>query len=259
MQLSIHDKEKKEVFASFVCILKNTARDVHWIFTPETWRIEATDASQISLLQSVWKTSWFDTYSFSPTLPQQELAIVVDANDLANIFGAKTDKHNIHVECREGQEDALFIRLESVVKEESTKTFRHSLLSAETSFRCTQMPVIEYDAEVELPTKHLRDVLSQLADFGHDVDIYCDEEVLYVETPGNTSMRVDLNTDATSMVEQAKYDAKYSLQLFSKAVVPSKLCGVVILNMLTDYPMKLHYDIKGGNTLDYYLAPKIKD
>jgi proliferating cell nuclear antigen len=125
------------------------------------------------------------------------------------------------------------------------------------------IPDTEYDAELSLPSKKVTDMLSQLSNFGDDLNIICSDDFVDFKTKGNSGeMRVNIPVDdmsSYSVVEGEDINLNYSLIYISKMCITNKLSSDIDFCLSNQCPMKIKYDLGDNSSLLFYIAPKLAD
>jgi len=96
------------------------------------------------------------------------------------------------------------------------------------------IPSAEYDAEFSVPSKKVTDMLSQLNNFGDDLNIHCSADYVDFKTSGNSvEMRVNIPVDDLSsyaVVENQEINLTYSLIYISKMCITNKISNDIEFN-----------------------------
>ena len=89
------------------------------------------------------------------------------------------------------------------------------------------------------------------------------EEEIQLTTTGITGeMKVDIpieDLSIYSIIEGGQLDLTYSLSYINKMCITSKLSAEIDFAISSDYPMKIHYDLEEGSSIDFYIATKMTD
>ena len=141
---------------------------------------------------------------------------------------ASNSGHPLRFYLEEDNVDTLSIEFKN--KENSKKTdynkfFKLPLLDYE--YQEMVIPTTDYDSEFTLPSKKIADMLSQLSNFGDDLNIKCSEDCVDFKASGNSvEMRVNIPTDdmdSYSIIEDEEVNLTYSLIYLSKMCLTNKL------------------------------------
>ena len=125
------------------------------------------------------------------------------------------------------------------------------------------IPSTDFDAEFSLPSKRVTDMLSQLNNFGDDINIQCFDDCVDFKAKGNSGeMRVNIPVDdmvSYGVVEGEEIYLTYSLLYINKMCMTNKLSTNVDFNVSKECPMKICYDLGDDSSLVFYIAPKMCD
>jgi proliferating cell nuclear antigen len=254
MNLSISDK-KKGIFISIFHILKNSSTEIHATFDIEQLHIQGMDKSHICLFDLKLKKHWFEKYEVS-----SKDEICFNANNFYSIINTKSDEQTLVI--KKETNDFLLIELVNLIKNSDyNKYFSMPLLDYE--YDEMNIPSTDYDAEFSLPSKRVTDMLTQLSNFGDDINIKCSDDCIDFKTNGTSGeMRVNIPVDDMSsygVVEGEEVNLSYSLLYINKMCITNKLTSEIEFSISKDCPMKVNYDLGDDSSLVFYIAPKIDD
>ena len=125
------------------------------------------------------------------------------------------------------------------------------------------IPSTDFDAEFSLPSKRVTDMLTQLSNFGDDINIKCSDYCVDFKSNGTSGeMRVNIPVDDMSsygVIEDEVLDLTYSLVYINKMCITNKLTTDIDFSISKDCPMKINYDLGDDSSLVFYIAPKLSD
>ena len=261
MEFRITDKRKKEIFISIFHLLKNTSSQINLVIDKDTFHIQGIDKSHVCLYNLQLKCVWFDFYN---VLKNHELCF--DTTNFYSMICTKSDDQTLVFYLDDTEADKLIIELKSnetelAKKSDYNKYFKLPLI--EYDYEQMIIPTTEYDAEFSLPSKKITDMLSQLSNFGDDLNIKCSQECVDFKTNGDSGeMRVNIpinDLSSYAIVEDEIINLNYSLTYISKMCVTNKLTNNVDFYMNNEVPMKINYNFGDEGNLAFYIAPKIID
>lgn len=255
MKIIIEDKRKKDIFISIFSLLKNSSSQLNASFDTNNLYIQGMDKSHVCLFNLNLKKNWFTSYEVC-----EKQNICFDASIFYSIINTKGDEQSLVI--KKEKDDSLDIELvNSVKKNDYNKYFSMPLIEYE--YDEMNIPSTDYDAELSLPSKKVTDMLSQLSNFGDDLNIKCSENDSDFSTKGPSGeMRVNIPIDdmsSYSIVEGEFINLTYSLIYISKMCVSNKLSVDIDFSLSSEYPMKIKYDLGDESELLFYIAPKLED
>jgi proliferating cell nuclear antigen len=254
MNIRISDK-KKTNFISIFHILKNSSTDINATFDINNLHIQGMDKSHVCLFDLNLNKEWFESYEVSC---KEEICF--NTNIFYSIISTKSDEQTLVI--KKETNDILLIELINLIKNSDyNKYFTMPLLEYE--YDEMNIPNSDFDAEFSLPSKRLTDMLSQLSNFGDDINIKCSDNCVDFKTKGNSGeMRVNIPVDDMSsygVVEGEEVDLIYSLLYLNKMCVTNKLTTDIDFSISKEYPMKINYNLGEESSLVFYIAPKLSD
>lgn len=253
MNIIISDKKKKDLFISIFHLLKNSSSQINAILDGNNLHIQGMDKSHICLFDLNLKQKWFSTYDV-----KNSESICFDTTIFHSIISVKSEEQSLVI--KKITDDNLSIELISSEKKgDYNKFFTMPLIEYE--YEEMNIPKTEYDAELTISSKKMTDMLSQLNNFGDDINIKCSDECVDFKTKGSSGeMRVNIPIDdmtSYSIVEDEEVNLTYSLAYINKMCVTNKLSTEIELCLSNERPMKISYDLGEDSFLVFYIAPKL--
>lgn len=255
MNITINDKKKKELFISTFQLLKTSATHINASFTSDNMHIQGMDKSHVCLFDLKLKKDWFSDYSVN-----EQTDLCFDTSIFHSMISTKGEDQQLVI--KKVADDSLSIELiNGDKKSDYSKFFTMPLIEYE--YDEMNIPDTEYDAELSLPSKKVTDMLSQLSNFGDDLNIKCSDDFVDFKTKGTSGeMRVNIPVDdmsSYSVVEGEEINLNYSLIYISKMCITNKLSSDIDFFLSNERPMKIKYDLGDNSSLLFYIAPKLSD
>lgn len=255
MNITINDKRKKELFISTFHLLKSSASHINASFSSENVHIQGMDKSHVCLFDLNLKKAWFSNYDV-----KEQTDLCFDAGIFYSMISTKGEDQLLVI--KKVVDDSLSIELiNGDKKSDYSKFFTMPLIEYE--YDEMNIPETEYDAELSLPSKKVTDMLSQLSNFGDDINIKCSDDFVDFKTKGTSGeMRVNVPIDdmsSYSVIEGEDINLTYSLIYVSKMCITNKLSSDIEFCLSNECPMKIKYDLGDDSSLLFYIAPKLAD
>ncbi len=255
MNITINDKKKKELFISTFQLLKSSATHINASFTSDNMHIQGMDKSHVCLFDLNLKKDWFSEYTVT-----EQTELCFDASIFHSMISTKGEDQQLVI--KKVADDSLSIELiNGDKKSDYSKFFTMPLIEYE--YDEMNIPNTEYDAELSLPSKKVTDMLSQLSNFGDDLNIKCSDDFVDFKTKGTSGeMRVNIPVDdmsSYSVIEGEEINLNYSLIYISKMCITNKLSSDIEFCLSNECPMKIKYDLGDDSSLLFYIAPKLAD
>jgi proliferating cell nuclear antigen len=258
----ISNKRKKDVFISIFQLLKNSTSQINLTINKTLFHIQGMDKSHVCLFDLKLYCEWFDYYKVD-----DKYQFCFDTGTFHTIISTKADEQSLVFYLEDDLLESLTIELKNIdnnskkTKSTYNKYFKLPLLDYE--YEEMSIPNTEYDAEFTVSSKNITDVLSQLNNFGDDINIKCmDNKVVFNTVRDSLEMRVDITVDdieSYAIIEGEEVNLSYSLMYISKMCVTNKLSNDIDFSLSNECPMKINYNLENESLLTFYIAPKITD
>lgn len=256
MNIVINDKKKKELFTSIFHLLKGFSTHINATFEKTYLHIQGMDKSHICLFDLKLTDSWFGTYSV-----ENRINLCFDAAIFYSMISIKSEEQSLII--RQDNDDELSIELSNDMEKKSDYNKFFTLPLIDYDYSEMSIPSTDYDAEFALPSKKVADMLSQLLNFGDNINIICTESSVDFKTTGTAGvMRVNVpieDMSSYSVVEDEEINLVYSLIYISKLCITNKLSQDIEFSLSNECPMRINYELGDNSFLMIYIAPKFAD
>ena len=265
MELVLTNKQKTNQFSHIFKNLKNISTDVEMHVKDTGIYIQGMDTGHICLFELELKAYWFDEYKFNAPL-----RLGIHCELMHKIINCKEEHQNIRLKTTNGEK--LYVTLYPREGQTGiTKEFELSLIDIDSEL--LEVPEVEYDADIEIVSQDLANLITQLSFFGKDLNIKCGENVVFKGSGELGTMSAIMEEEQIIMyavAEDTKVDLTYSMDYLVKFVSFAKLNSTAKMHFGKEYPMKLQYDLdfimdnededeEVNNYIRFFLAPKIED
>jgi len=255
MKFTIENKKKKDTFISIFQLLKCSSSQINATFDTDNLHIQGMDKSHVCLFDLNLNKQWFNSYE---VISKENICF--DSSIFHSIISTKSDEQSLIIK-KESDDNLLIELINNVKKTDYNKFFTMPLLEYE--YDEMNIPSTDYDAELSLPSKKVTDLLSQLSNFGDDINIKCSGNCVDFKTNGTSGeMRVNILIDDMSsyaVIEDEEVNLTYSLIYISKMCVTNKLSNDIDFSLSNECPMKINYNLGDDSSLMFYIAPKLSD
>lgn len=278
MDFKINNQSKIDIFTTIFQTIKGIAEHIVIYFTDEKMFIQTMDSSKISVLEIVILSSWFDFYSCQ----YESIKFGINTGILYKILSSKEKTQTIHfeynMEDEDGNQDKLFVNMESTMEENTddiisknnkhvyNRYFEVPLIDLENELM--EIPDIDYEAEISLPSINFAILIYQLKGFGDVLNIKCNEnDIQFIsKSTESGSMRVEIKIDELtgfSIIEGENINVSFGLQHLHTISSYSKISKTVELKIRRDYPIRIDYlfgdSFDKEGSIKFFLSPKIED
>ena len=268
MELVLTNKQKTNQFSHIFKNLKNISSDVEMHVKQGGIYIQGMDSGHVCLFELELKSYWFDEYKFN----DKPLRLGIHCELMHKIINCKEEHQTISLKTTTG--DKLFVTLSPREGQNGiTKQFELPLIDIDSEL--LEVPDVDYDADIEIVSHDLSNLISQLSLFGRDLSISCSDKIVFKGSGELGTMSAIMEEDQIclyAIAEDTEIDLTYNMDYLSKMVSFSKLNAVTKLHFGKEFPMKLQYDLdfimdqedddedkESENYIRFFLAPKIED
>ncbi|MCI0504033.1 proliferating cell nuclear antigen (pcna) [Candidatus Micrarchaeota archaeon] len=234
----------KAAIDSIVCLVEEGQFEVK----ADGLHLKAMDPSQISMVSFTMPKEAFVEYSVP-----EEMKIGTDIGQLSNVLarGKKGEKAELSVE-----EGRLVVRF---FGDKHKRTFKVPLI--ETGDRVQREPKIEFRNTVRIKADAFKETLKDAKLISSHVRLQMSETQLVVEVRGeNGDVKAEFDKGSAELPEltvSSGAKATFPLQYLEDMVKATSAASIISINLETDRPLKLEYDIEGAKVV-YFLAPRIE-
>lgn len=210
--------------------------------------LKAMDPSQISMISFTMPKEAFVEYSIS-----EERKLGLDIGQLSNVLsrGKKGEKAELCLE-----EGRLIVNFYA---DKRRRTFKVPLIEA--GDRIQKEPKIEFSSAVMMKADAFKETLKDAKLISSHVRLILTPGEFVVDVRGeNGDVRAQFDNGGDEVREIRTKDgakATFPLQYLEDIVKAAGSASILSINMETDRPLKLEYDIEGAKVV-YYLAPRIE-
>ena len=266
MEFVLTNKQKTNQFSHIFKNLKNISTDVEMHVKETGIYIQGMDPGHICLFELELKSYWFDEYNFD-----KPLRLGIHCELMHKIINCKEEYQNIRLKTTCGEK--LYVTLYPREGQSGiTKEFELSLIDIDSEL--LEVPNVDYDADIEIVSQDLANLITQLSVFGKDLNIKCGENIVFKGSGELGTMSAIMEEEQIIMyavAEDTTVNLTYSMDYLVKFVSFSKLNSTAKMHFGKEYPMKLQYDLdfimdqedeeeeEVKNYIRFFLAPNIED
>ncbi|HSB46787.1 MAG TPA: proliferating cell nuclear antigen (pcna) [Candidatus Bilamarchaeum sp.] len=210
--------------------------------------LKAMDPSQISMVSFTMPKTAFVEYSVP-----EEMKLGLDITQLSNVLsrGKKGEKAELSVE-----EGRLVVKF---LGEKHRRTFKVPLI--ETGDRVQREPKIEFGNWAKIRADAIKETLKDAKLISSHVRLQLTPDQFVVDVKGeNGDVKAEFESGSPELAEiksSTPAKATFPLQYLEDMVKATSASSIVTVNLETDRPLKLEYEIEGAKVV-YYLAPRIE-
>jgi proliferating cell nuclear antigen len=210
--------------------------------------LKAMDPSQISMVSFIMPKAAFVEYN----VPEEQ-KIGIDISQLSNILARGKKSEHVELSIEDGRLNIKFYA------EKRKRTFKIPLI--EIGEGLSREPKIDYGSYAKIHAEALKETLKDAKLVSSHVKLLLEPNAFLVEVRGeNGDVKEEFETgggEVTEIKTEGGARATFPLQYLEDMIKAASASSPVTINLETDRPMRLTYDIEGA-TVTYYLAPRIE-
>lgn len=258
MEFHLTTPQKCDMFTTIFQNLKVFTEHVNIQFTDEQIYIQGMDSSHVSIYELSLKSAWFDSYKC-----EKPVTLGINTNIFSRVLSSREKSQDMTFVYGEKNEDKLIIHFCNGKNDNDfDRHFEMPLVSITTDL--LQIPEIEYQAEFTLSAEEMAILIKQLKMFGDTMDIECSEENIFISSNSDSLEKMSgeikmSKLSSYSIEEGAKISISFSLIYMNNICMFHKIANEIEVSIREEYPMKIRYNIGEEASMNFYLAPKIKD
>jgi len=235
--------------------LKEVLTDINLYFDSNGLKIMTMDNSRVALVYVRLLKEHFEEYTCNSKnicginmIYLFKLLKTAGNNDVLTLF------------IRTGFQNELGIRIENKEKNTITESFLKMLDISEEKL---EIPDIQYDSVISMPSVDLQKYCRDLAVISNKVSITSTESKFILESNGDfASQKIIIGEAQNGLIfskknqnVSEKFDLKY-LNSFTKS---TNLCSTVEIFLKKEYPLVIEYNVSNLGKLQFCLAPKVQE
>ncbi|MBU0532233.1 proliferating cell nuclear antigen (pcna) [Candidatus Micrarchaeota archaeon] len=245
MKLIVQDAPAlKSAIDSIVCLVEEGQIEIK----NDGLYFRAMDPSQISMVSFRMPKEAFVEYSIP-----EEMKLGLDIGQLSNVLARGKKGESAELSVEDGR---LVIKFAG---EKHKRTFKVSLI--ETSERVQKEPKIEFGNYAKIRADAIKETLKDAKLLSSHVKLQLTPEQFGVEVRGDSGdLKAEFQKGSSEVIEISTISgarATFPLQYLEDMVKATNSASIVTVNLETDKPLKLEYEVEGAKVV-YYLAPRIE-
>jgi proliferating cell nuclear antigen len=238
-------REWKYIIESIATIVD----EANFVASPDGLRLRALDPGRVAMVELYIPANLFREYSV-----EQDTKIGVRLDDINDVLKRAKKDDEIHFEVSGGR---LIITLAG----RAERRFRFPLL--DISGKEPPEPKLNFTVAAKMLSSMFRDALEDAGLVSETVKIKAENKSLWFIARGDKGeVESKFSIETGSLVEidvketaEAIYGIDFLNKIVSKAYRVSDILG---LRFATNMPLELTFDIAGGGTLKFLLAPRME-
>ncbi len=237
---------RSETLKGLVNIISTLIDEVKFTITPEGMSLKAVDPAHVAMIELSIDKGAFESYEADNT------EIGVDLDKIKDVLKLATSGDKIMMEQDAGHGRLVF--------KVGNITRRMNLVDT-TNMGEVRVPQLELSAAIELPVTELQKGIKASESISDHIALAADGDKFELICEGETDSAY-LSVDAaslTSIIAPSAVRSMFPLDYFSNIIkaIPSDV--TVRIELDSDYPVKIIFNLADGNgNVQYLLAPRIE-
>lgn len=223
--------------------------EANFVLSPEGIRLRALDPGRVAMVDLYIPPAVFEEYKVEA---EAKVGVVLD--DLVDIMKRAKSDDRLLIEVQGN-------RLSVVLSGKAERRFRLPLLDIAGQELPT--PKLNFTVAAKMLSDTFRDALKDAELVSESIRLKAESDVLYmVARSDKGEVETKFSIDTGSLLEidvrepaEASYGIEFLEKIISKAY---RVSDVVTLKFATNMPLELTFDVAGGGTLKYLLAPRVE-
>ena len=258
------------LFKRLIDAVKDLVTDCSFEFSDEGMKMQAMDASHVSLCVMNLDRDAFESYRCD-----RVINLGLSLSSLSKILKCSRDDDVLTLKAGE-QTDLLTLLFENKAQD---KTMDFNIKLMEIEEETLGIPDQKYEARVEMPSAEFAKTIRDLSVLGDTCGIGCTKEAVKFAVEGeigsanitlrNSEPSIDGKKKGTALSVSSPVELTFALRYLKIFTQATSLASRVNFSMASDVPLVLEYPIIPGvadgdepeqkGKLCFYLAPKIDD
>ncbi|MEM2121587.1 MAG: proliferating cell nuclear antigen (pcna) [Candidatus Woesearchaeota archaeon] len=243
MKLTLADPK---YFKESISIISELVSEASFKITPEAIELVAIDPANVAMVIFKLFSSTFVEYDVKKTE-----TIGVNLNNLKQVLRRVKPTELITLDVNE---DKLRITVQGTTK----RTFSIPIIDVEEKEQ--RIPELEFPFTVKTESSVLDEAIEDAAVFAEAVSFIVEKEKFTIMAEGDLNkVIIEVKpSEKTKIIADGKAKAKYSIEYLKKMISGSKIADEVVIQLNTDYPLKLEYKEVDKVLLSFILAPRVE-
>lgn len=256
MKFTIEDSKKAAKFDVLFGNLPGLTDLVKIYIKEEGLHMQGMDSSHVCLFDAILTASWFTTYEREDDDPEH---ISVPARIFQRVLSTYRPDQNIEISI-DGDDSKLMMDFKGGEKT-CDKYFELPLVDDGSDLM--NIPIEDSEIDMVITSKKLTDLVSQFEIFDQTLSFDMSEDKVLMSASGDEgSMTAKLSLEDSQLIDYAIVEnlalkVSFALRYIKLMTAFNKLSEEVKLELSTDKPLFMTYDIGDNSNLKLVLAPKI--
>lgn len=268
------ESNKVQKFITLIKTIKLFNDYISFIFDSDKLYIQGMDGSHICLYEININKEWFDEYNYTNDKSQIIMSCV--SSIMNKILSLAKTNQGINIGFDDNNCEKINIDIYDILLKDSSDSQENKNINEKNfEINCVDIDFdlltpdeMDYDVDLYINSKELSNYFSELIQFGEDIYINCESNLLKLSSlSGDNSMVQKLSFDQIEryeVIENYNIKTKYQLNYLNNISTLHKVFPIVKLCIQNNVPLCAYFeDIDNDDNvllyIRFYLAPKMDD
>ncbi len=228
-----------------ISIISDLVTEGTFKITPDAIELIAMDPANVAMVIYKLLSSAFIEYDV-----KEDVSLSINLNDFKQVLRRAKTNDAVTLEIEENKFKITF-------KSTSTRTFSLPIIDIEEKQQ--KVPDLKFKATITTNSSIINEAIEDADIIGESVTFVVENQELNVSAAGDLSKaNIKITSDDDTKIicdELAK--SKFSIEYLKKMIQGSKLSDKVVLQLSSDYPLKMEYKVLNKVQLSFILAPRV--
>ncbi|MEZ0345973.1 MAG: proliferating cell nuclear antigen (pcna) [Infirmifilum sp.] len=229
--------------------LSTIVDEANFVASPDGLRLRALDPGRIAMVDLYMPAGLFEEYNVDA---ETKIGVVLD--DIDKVLKRARSDDKLVFEVGEG-------RLTIMLLGRAERRFRFPLL--DIAGQELPSPKLNFTVAAKMLSDTFRDALKDASLVSESVKLKAEGEALYMSARsdrGETESKFTIESGSLLEIDvKEPAEASYGIDFLDKIVSKAyRVSDIMTLRFATNMPIELGFDIAGGGTLKYLLAPRME-
>ena len=254
MDITINDINKLDIFTNLFQNIKLFTGSINIHCNKERMYIQTMDTSKISIVDIMIPKEWFCSYHCD-----SPIVIGISTLIFYKLLSSRDKSQTMQLIYDIEEKDKLFVHMKSVKKTVFDRDFEAPLIDLDSEL--LSVPIIEYEADIILPSLDFALLINQLRGFGETLQFVCNENHIEMISKsidsGKMSVSVEIsNLSSFEIEEEKELNMSFSLSPLHNICQFCKIFPEVDIKLHSEYPLYIRFKHE-QLSICFFLAPRI--
>lgn len=230
--------------------LSTLVDEANFVAKPEGLSMRAMDPSHVAMVDFVLPSDAFDEYECD-----KETLLGVNLDEMKKVMRRARTGDTLELFYDEAEK-----RLKLKLRGKTVRTFNIHLLDI-TAEELPE-PAVEFKASAIITADALQEAVKDAAITSDHVKIIVQPEKVVLKATGDLGeVVVEMGKDSEALLDiqtAEEVTATYTLNYLADMIKVAKAADTVKLQLSTDMPLRIDFNLPGGGRVSYFLAPRIE-